>query len=172
MRTAPQFTDVLVDLATRVSDGLAATLEGLSAEAMTWRPDAAANPIGWLAWHTIRIQDDHVADLQGIPQRYAADGWAQRLGLPDDHDIGYGHDADDVARHCPTDPEAVRSYLDAVASVTIGFLSGLEVGDLDRIVDERWDPPVTMAVRVASILTDNLQHVGQAAYVLGLWERR
>jgi len=36
------------------------------------------------------------------------------------------------------------------------------------VVDRRWDPPVTMGVRLVSIADDCLQHVGQAAYVRGL----
>ena len=41
---------------------------------------------------------------------------------------------------------------------------------LDRVVDESWDPPVTLGVRLVSILNDDTQHVGQAAYVRGLLE--
>ena len=38
----------------------------------------------------------------------------------------------------------------------------------ETIVDQRWDPPVTMGVRLVSIAGDGLQHAGQAAYVRGL----
>ena len=41
-------------------------------------------------------------------------------------------------------------------------------GDLDRVIDENWDPPVTLGVRLVSILDDDAQHVGQAAYLRGL----
>ena len=40
--------------------------------------------------------------------------------------------------------------------------------DLDRVVDERWDPPVTLGVRLVSVVNDDAQHLGQAAYVRGL----
>ena len=40
--------------------------------------------------------------------------------------------------------------------------------DLDRVVDERWDPPVTLGVRLVSVVDDCAQHAGQAAYVRGL----
>jgi hypothetical protein len=40
--------------------------------------------------------------------------------------------------------------------------------DLDRVVDKRWDPPVTLGVRLVSVVDDDAQHVGQAAYVRGL----
>ena len=54
---------------------------------------------------------------------------------------------------------------------TLSYLAGLTDGDLDRVVDESWDPPVTLGVRLVSILNDDTQHVGQAAYVRGLLQR-
>ena len=39
---------------------------------------------------------------------------------------------------------------------------------LDRVVDERWDPPVTLGVRLISVVDDDVQHTGQAAYLKGL----
>jgi hypothetical protein len=47
-------------------------------------------------------------------------------------------------------------------------LAALVPADLDRVVDRRWDPPVTLGVRLVSIADDSLQHVGQAAYLRGL----
>jgi hypothetical protein len=32
----------------------------------------------------------------------------------------------------------------------------------------RWDPPVTLAVRLISVVNDSMQHVGQAAYAKGI----
>ena len=40
--------------------------------------------------------------------------------------------------------------------------------DLDRVVDTRWTPQVTLGVRLVSVLDDDMQHVGQAAYLRGL----
>jgi len=51
------------------------------------------------------------------------------------------------------------------------MLAGLRDADLDRIVDERWDPPVTLGVRLVSVLDDDVQHAGQAGYVRGVLER-
>jgi hypothetical protein len=68
----------------------------------------------------------------------------------------------------PEDPAVLLEYLDAVAEQTRPMLENLVADDLDRIVDRRWDPPVTMGVRLVSIADDSLQHLGQAAYVRGL----
>jgi len=62
-------------------------------------------------------------------------------------------------------------YYDAVHDRTIAFLGRLQPADLDAVVDESWDPPVTMGVRLASLVSDCLQHAGQAAYVRGLLAR-
>ena len=48
------------------------------------------------------------------------------------------------------------------------MLTSLSADDLDRVVDRRWDPPVTLGVRLVSVADDGLQHAGQAAYVRGL----
>jgi hypothetical protein len=47
----------------------------------------------------------------------------------------------------------------------------LRDADLDRIVDENWNPPVTLGVRLVSVINDDLEHVGQAAFIRGLIER-
>ena len=63
-------------------------------------------------------------------------------------------------------------YLDATHSKTIDYLGTVSDGDLDRVVDNSWDPPVTLAVRLISVISDGLQHAGQAAFVRGIYERR
>ncbi|HZP28320.1 MAG TPA: hypothetical protein VFC99_05175, partial [Acidimicrobiia bacterium] len=55
---------------------------------------------------------------------------------------------------------------------TLRFVAGVEAADLDRVVDESWDPPVTLGVRLVSVVNDDVAHAGQAAYVRGLLERR
>jgi hypothetical protein len=68
----------------------------------------------------------------------------------------------------PDSPESLLDYLEAVDMRTRAFLAGLQPSDLDRVVDRRWDPPVTLGVRLVSVADDCLQHAGQAAYVRGL----
>ena len=68
----------------------------------------------------------------------------------------------------PDGAEVLVDYLDAVSDRTRTVLDGLGPDDLDRVVDRRWDPPVTMGVRLVSVADDGLQHLGQAAYVRGL----
>ena len=62
-------------------------------------------------------------------------------------------------------------YHQAVFEQSRQYLAGLTESDLARVVDESWDPPVTLAVRLVSVLSDDLQHVGQAGYLTGLLSR-
>ena len=118
------------------------------------------------------MQDDHIAGVAGSEQVYTSAGFAARFDLPfDDGDIGYGQSSDDVAAvTAPAD--LLLEYVDAVHHRTVEYLGGVSAEDLDRVVDENWDPPVTLAVRLVSVLSDDLQHVGQAAYVRGVLDRR
>jgi hypothetical protein len=115
------------------------------------------------------VQDHHIAELLDDGQLWVDGDWPTHFGLEaDPSNTGYGHTADDVDTVRPDSPEALLDYLGAVDSRTRTFLADLRPSDLDRIVDRRWDPPVTMGVRLVSVADDCLQHAGQAAYVRGL----
>lgn len=165
-------SEVLIDGFERVREEVLAVLDGLSRAQLSYRVDDAANPIGWLIWHLSRVQDDHVADATGAEQRWTTEGWADRFALPfDRHATGYGHDSTEVGR-VDVDASLLAGYHVAVHDATSAFVRGLVDADLDRVVDTRWDPPVTLGVRLVSVLADDLQHVGQAAFVRGVVERR
>ena len=68
--------------------------------------------------------------------------------------------------------ELLTGYYDAVHERTIEYLGSLSDADLDRVVDTSYDPPVTLGVRLVSVLGDDLQHIGQAAFIRGITERR
>jgi hypothetical protein len=164
--------DLLFDAFQRVRGLVVGVTDGLDAETATWRPDVGSNSIGWLVWHLARIQDDHVADVAGVPQAWDVGGWSDRFGLPfETSETGYGHGPDQVAA-VSVDPQLLADYHADVDALTTEFLGSLEPGDLDRVVDERWDPPVTLGVRLVSVISDCLQHAGQAAYLRGVAERR
>ncbi|MCX4832131.1 DinB family protein [Streptomyces sp. NBC_01016] len=161
--------DVLMDGYSRIQEEVHAAVEGLSVDALNERPEDTANSIAWLIWHLTRVQDDHIADAAGVEQVWLAGGWAERFDLPlSESDTGYGHTPKQVGQVRVASGELLTGYYDAVHEQTLGFLDGLKDADLDRVVDEGWDPPVTLGVRLISVLADDLQHVGQAAYLRGL----
>lgn len=161
--------DILIDGYSRIQEEVHAAVDGLGPEELNARPSADTNSIAWLVWHLTRVQDDHIADVAGLDQVWLAQDWAKRfdLGLPQ-RDIGYGHDSAQVAKVRVGSPDLLTGYYDAVHEQTLEFLRGLAAKDLERIVDEGWDPPVSLGVRLVSVLSDDLQHAGQAAYVRGL----
>ncbi|MEU3950471.1 DinB family protein [Streptomyces sp. NPDC029526] len=161
--------DILIDGFGRVREEVHAAVGDLSPDLLDARPAPGANSPAWLVWHLTRVQDDHVADAFGLDQVWLSQGFQERfgLGLPR-HDTGYGHTPAKVAKVRVGSPGLLTDYHDAVHAQTLAALRGLTAKDLERIVDERWDPPVTLGVRLVSVLSDDLQHAGQAAYARGL----
>ncbi len=161
---------ILIDAFGRVRELVTDLTDGLSDEVATYRPDPGANSIAWLIWHLSRGQDHQVADLAQVEQVWPR--WRERFGLPfDKWATGYGQGPKDVAA-VRVSGDLLGEYHRDVHELTLRYLDSLTAQELDRIVDTRWDPPVTTAVRLVSVIGDTLQHLGQAAYVRGLASRR
>lgn len=161
--------ELLVDLYGRLPALARSAAEALDARQLCHQVAEGANPIGWLVWHAARVQDHHVSQLRGVDQAWEQGPWASELGLRDDpDDTGYGHRPDQVAAVRPPGPEPLLAYFDEVQGRTVRFLGTIDAAALDAVVDERWDPPVTMGVRLVSVADDTLQHLGQANYLRGL----
>jgi uncharacterized damage-inducible protein DinB len=167
MQESMSVAEVLCDAFARVREEVTGTVTGLTTEQLQHRPGPRANSIGWLIWHLTRVQDDHVAAAAGCEQVWTSQNVHQRFGLPfDTAATGYGQSSDEVAA-VQVSAQLLIDYHEAVYRQTIDYVSGLTEADLGRVVDERWDPPVTLGVRLVSVLSDDLQHVGQAAYLRG-----
>jgi hypothetical protein len=161
--------DILIDAFSRIQEEVHAAVDGLGPDALGARPTADTNSVAWLIWHLTRVQDDHIADAFGLEQVWLTQDWEKRFGLDlPRHDTGYGHGPAQVAKVQVDSGDLLSGYYDAVHAQTLGVLRELAAKDLERIVDERWDPPVSLGVRLVSVLSDDLEHVGQAAYVRGL----
>jgi hypothetical protein len=159
---------LLLDAFGRIRETVADTLEGVDDESLVRRPAGSGNPIAWLIWHLSRVEDAQVASAAGLEQVWTSRGFVGRFSLPlPERDTGYGHSTGEVdAVRAP--PRLLLEYYDAVHRQTVEFVKTLGDEDFDRIVDNRWDPPVTLGVRLVSTVADCLQHVGQAAYAKGL----
>ena len=178
--------ELLRDSFTRLIEHVDELTDGLTDEVASYRPTPQANSIGWLIWHSARVQDIQVCDIaktladgrseadgrsdkpRSETDVWTRDGWVDRFGLdlPRD-DTGYGHSADAVVKvRAPA--ELLAGYYHAVHDITLEFVETMTDADLDRIVDRRWDPPVTASARLVSIVDDCAQHLGQAAYLRGI----
>ena len=160
--------DLLTDAFGRIRGVVHDACDGLTEDQLAFRPAGQANSVAWLVWHLTRIQDDHVSAVAGTEQAWTAQGWADRFGLPySPDDTGYGQSSEQVAA-CRVAARLLTGYHDAVYRNTVGYVADLTDADLDRVVDRAWVPPVTLGVRLVSVISDDLQHAGQAAYLHGL----
>ncbi|MBT1098238.1 MULTISPECIES: mycothiol transferase [Streptomyces] len=161
--------DILIEGYNRIREEVHAAVGGLAPDQLGARPAPGANSVAWLVWHLTRVQDDHIADAFEVDQVWLAQDWQKTFGLDlPRRDTGYGHTPAKVAKVQVDSGDLLTGYYDAVHAQTLDRLRDIAAKDLERVVDERWDPPVTLGVRLVSVLSDDLQHVGQAAYVRGL----
>jgi uncharacterized damage-inducible protein DinB len=164
--------ELLVEGFGRIRKAVHAAADGLSTEELAWRVDSEANSIGWLLWHLTRIQDHYVAEATAAEQIWTSQGGAELFGLPFKPDAtGYGQRSEEVAEVRVDSADLLVEYYDAVHDNTIRYLEELSGEDLDRVVDTAWDPPVTLGVRLVSVLNDDIQHAGQAGLLRGVIER-
>ena len=163
---------LLLDGYGRVPELVAHAVDGLAADDLTRAPAPGANTIAWLVWHLSRVEDEHISEQMGAAQQWVTGNFAAGFGRDaDPNDTGYGYTIEQVAAVRPVSASALLEYHAAVHDHIAPYLAGLDATDLDRIVDERWNPPVTLGVRLVSVLDDCLQHAGQAGYVRGLLGR-
>jgi uncharacterized protein DUF664 len=168
-----ELNELLIELFGRVDEEVHTAVDGLGVEALTTAPADGSNPIGWLVWHLTRVQDDHMADLMDSEQVWVTGDWGPRFGVASDaSNTGWSHSWDDVMSIRPESSEALLDYYEAVSQPTRRFLATVTAKELDRVVDTRWNPPVTLGVRLVSIADDEIQHAGQANYVRGILDRR
>ncbi|MEK8174657.1 DinB family protein [Streptomyces sp. M19] len=166
-------TDLLIDAFGRVRELVDEVVDGLGAEELTTRLDPEANSIAWLVWHLTRVQDDHVAGVAGSEQVWTSQGWEERFALPFPAEaIGYGQSAEEVARVRGLTPEQLSGYHTAVHDRTVEYVRGLDDADLAEVIDRSWTPPVTRGARLVSVIGDDMQHAGQAAFIRGVLRRR
>ncbi len=160
--------DILADSLSRVRENVHDVLGRLDDAELVAEPAPGANTIAWLVWHLTRVLDGHLAELIGRPEVWTDGGWSGRFALPFDDDAsGYGMTPEQV-RQVRASGELLKGYFDATYEMAEGVVRGLGDDDWDRVVDERWDPPVTLAVRLVSVVDDAAQHVGQAGYAAGI----
>jgi hypothetical protein len=167
-----QTADILVEAYERIRQLVHIAAEGLGEADLAYRPEPGANSIAWLVWHLTRIQDDHVSEIAGRDQVWVSGVWAAALGMePDPDRLGQGDGPDDVAAIRPGDASALLGYHAEVMDRTVAYLGTVDDTELSRIIDRSYDPPVSVGVRLVSVLSDNIQHAGQARYLRGIVDR-
>src|SRR4051794_41215548 len=117
--------DLLLYAYDQIQGTLRRALDGLTAEQLTARVRPEANTIAWLAWHLVRVQDDHVAEVAGSEQVWTADDWVGRFGLPfPARATGYGFSSEQVGQVRVPSADLLLEYADAVHDRTAEYLRG------------------------------------------------
>jgi uncharacterized damage-inducible protein DinB len=156
----------------RISPLVHRAASGLDADQLAFQVEPGANTIAWLVWHLSRIQDQHISEIAGLAEVWSDRKWVQITGIDRDPVTrGQGDGPAEVAALRPPNADGLLTYHDTVTERTGQLLATLTAEELDRIVDESYNPPVTAGVRLASVLSDNLQHAGQALYLRGVLDR-
>ena len=148
------------------------TLEGLDEEDLNWQPKPDSNSIGWLAWHLTRWHDVMISSFMEEEQVWIKDKWYEKFGREaDENDHGLGHKPEDLANFRSPDAKTLIAYQTAVLEQSKRFLPTLSLADLDKQMENMpFKPPPTRGMMLMGILSDSLQHAGQASYVRGLRE--
>ena len=163
--------DLLVDAFSRVHGVVHQAADNLTPDELAFRVNGNTNSIAWLIWHLSRVTDDHLSDAASKEQVWTGSGWVKKFGLPFPADAtGYGFGGDDVAALKVKSGEILIGYFDEVIEEATRYVKHLKEDDYARVVDSSWNPPVTLAVRLVSVVSDDLQHAGQAMFIRGIVE--
>ena len=166
-----KWQQLIADIYAEISVELERALDGLTVDDLNQQPDSDCASMGWLAWHLTRCQDGDNEGLMGEGQLWIKDKWYSRFGrAPDPVDTGYSHSSEDIAAFRSPDSKILIEYHHAVLKKTLHYINNkLTEDDLEREFKNPIFPGTTEVRRLlVAIISDNLQHVGQIAYVRGL----
>ena len=147
---------------------LLSNLEGLSETQIDWRPVPHANSIGFLVWHCARVEDGWVLRVfQGQKHLWVTDGWAQRMGMPEDQrDMGFNYSQEQLEAFKSPPLDDLLAYRSAVRQATHAFLEGWDESDTTE-VRAPWGGALVRDI-LAQLVWELNQHSGQIAYIRGL----
>jgi hypothetical protein len=142
-------------------------VKDLKKEQLIWKPAPRSNPIGFLFWHAVRVEDNMVSNWQKKVTVWEEDRWYEKLGL-DAKQYGTGFQDPDVDKVAKLPLDQVLAYSDKVFRATDVYLRTLDEDKLDFAPNpER--PRFTIALMIANfIIAHGWWHLGEIRYVKGL----
>jgi hypothetical protein len=109
-------------------------VQGLTPEQVRGRPVPGLNPIAWLIWHAMRIEDVGVNRFVADRPQVLDDGWLGRLAVSR-RDVGTGMTDAQVDDFCAAvDLEGLRGYCQAVTRASLDLVPALRALDLAATV--------------------------------------
>lgn len=166
-----KWQQLIIDIFEWILHELEHAIDGLTVDDLNQQPCPDCNSIGWLTWHLTRAQDWVIADLLGDEQLWIKDNWYTKFNRAPNHkDTGRGHSLADVATFRSPDASTLLEYHHAVLKRSKHYItSKLSETELDRESDNPTNPTMTnVRIRLMRIINDNMQHLGQVAYVRGM----
>ncbi len=146
---------------------LADAVDGLTPGELAWRAGPEANPIGWILWHMLRVEDMWFQFfIQRKPEIWERDGWNDKFGLPT-RDNGFGHTSEQVAEFPSLDLDELMAYGDAVRNETLEYLKGLGPDDFNAVPREQ-RPEMSVGAIFRQVVGELFQHQGHISYLKGL----
>lgn len=156
---------LLCDLLDRAQERFLETINQMTVEELNQMPDPLIKSVSWLTWHTAKMLDQQVSQLNEEEALYFTQAWVDRFAfdLPKNTE-DWKHSPEEAKKVIITDKELLIDYLKLTIKVSKNYLSQLDADTLEDIIDQSWNPAVTRGVRLVSTVDDALMHSGQAVY--------
>ena len=166
-------TEMFEEYATR----LYSYLDGLTLEELNWRPNAEANSIAFIVWHTTRVEDRWFQVFcQDKPDLWTSGRWFEKLGMNEDRSP-FGLTPEDLASLPTLTIEALKSYFEAVRSETRKYLASIGPEDLEASpgrspfggsASASPFAQFTIQRMFRQLIQEEIQHLGQVGMLRGL----
>jgi len=141
------------------------TLDRIDTAEANTMPEPIIKSVTWLMWHTARMLDYQISELNNSDPLWTSEGWTDRfsLDLPDDTQ-DYKHTPEEAAKVVVDDKQLLIDYLDTAIKFTKSYLKQVEDDELNEVIDRSYTPEVTRQTRLVSSIDDAVMHSGQAVY--------
>lgn len=159
------YTQLSIETLDRAKERFLETLDQVTIEEANEMPAPLIKSVTWLMWHTARMIDLQISELNNQPPLWIADGWTDKFNLPlPDDTADYKHTPEEAEQVKVKDKALLVDYLAASIQLAKDYLINLDETTLTEIIDENYTPPVSRQVRIVSIIDDAVMHSGQAIY--------
>ncbi len=156
---------------TKQQESLLQEVQDLTPTELAWRAGPKANPIGWMLWHMVRVEDMWIQFFaQKKPELWESQGWHKKFNLPT-RDTGFGHTPEQVATFPVLNLKELLAYSDAVRASTLDYLRNLSP-EAFAVIPREKRPEMSMGSIYRQIIGELYQHLGQIAYLKGLVRAR
>ena len=159
--------EFIEDALEREQELLLEAVQDLTPEELVWRAGPEANPIGWILWHMLRVEDMWFQFfIQRQTEIWEKEGWNETFGMPT-RDNGFGHTQEQVDNFPALDLQTLLRYGAVVRQGTLDYLKTLGPDDY-AVVPRDQRPEMSVGAIFRQIIGEVYQHQGHIAYLKGL----